>query len=60
MRGSLIEDTIIFQLHVGDYQEEVRFPIRIERKRIPVLNFRDGDNFEDMVTIVTKTFLRYG
>ena len=56
----LIEDTIIFQLQVDDYQEEVRFPIRIERERIPVLNFRDGDNFEDMVTIVTKTFLRYG
>ena len=56
----LIEDTIIFQLQVGDYQEEVRFPIRIKRERIPVLNFRDGDKFEDMVTIVTKTFLRYG
>ena len=56
----MIEDTIIFQLQVGDYQEEVKFPIQIKRNRIPILNFRNGDNLEDMVTIVTKTFLRYG
>ena len=56
----MIEDIIIFELKVGDYKEEIQFPIQIERKRVPVLNFRNGDNFEDMVTIVTKTFLRYG
>ena len=43
----------------GGHTEEVSFPITIRRPRMPILTFRDGDSFSDMVTIVTKTFMRY-
>ena len=42
-----------------DLKEEVSFPITIQRRKMPVLTYREGDTFSDMVTIVTKTFMRY-
>ena len=42
-----------------DHMEEVSFPITIQRRKMPVLTYREGDTLSDMVTIVTKTFMRY-
>ena len=42
-----------------DLKEEVSFPITIQRRKMPVLTYREGETFSDMVTIVTKTFMRY-
>ena len=53
-------DVITFQMITdGGPTEEVSFPITVRRPRMPILTFRDGDSFSDMVTIVTKTFMRY-
>ena len=53
-------DVINFQMIIDDaHMEEVSFPITIQRRKMPVLTYREGDTFSDMVTIVTKTFMRY-
>jgi len=38
---------------------EVEFPIEIRIRPLPILSFRQSSKIEDMVTIVTKTFMRY-
>ena len=53
-------DVINFQMIMDDdHMEEVSFPITIQRRKMPVLTYRESDTFSDMVTIVTKTFMRY-
>ena len=53
-------DLINFQIIIDDdHMEEVSFPITIKRPKMPVLTYRESDTFSDMVTIVTKTFMRY-
>ena len=53
-------DVISFQLKSEDDMiEEVSFPITIRRQKMPVLTYRESDALSDLVTIVTKTFMRY-
>ena len=53
-------DVISFQLtSENDLIEEVSFPITIRRQKMPVLTYRESDALSDLVTIVTKTFMRY-
>ena len=53
-------DLIKFEMTTDDgVKEKVSFPVTIRRPRMPILTYREGDSFSDMVTIVTKTFMRY-
>ena len=43
----------------GDIEATVTFPIRIVRKAMPILVYREDNKIESRITIVTKTFMRY-
>jgi len=38
---------------------EIQFPITIRRQELPVLQFRTDNRISSLVTIVTKTLMRY-
>ncbi|CAG5109673.1 Oidioi.mRNA.OKI2018_I69.chr2.g4187.t1.cds [Oikopleura dioica] len=54
-----ITDIITFSLTSKTKIEEVKIPIRIRRKPLPVLQYRESDQLNQMITIVTKTIFRY-
>ena len=46
-------------LTIDDYAENVRFPITIGRKPMPILTRYEENTLQARTTIVLKTFIRY-
>ena len=46
-------------LTIDNYAESVQFPVKIERKPMPILTRYEENTFQSRTTIVMKTFIRY-
>ncbi|CAG5096369.1 Oidioi.mRNA.OKI2018_I69.XSR.g14585.t1.cds [Oikopleura dioica] len=56
--GRKLEDIVTLEV-TGEVSFKIRFPVTIERTKIPVLTQRKTEAIIDRVTVITKTYLRY-